>query len=69
MITHDLGVVADIADEVLVMYAGRTVGVGDQFLMFKQPHMPYTWGCAIPIPRSGAHRRPPDPRSRGCRRA
>ena len=54
MITHDLGVVADIADEVLVMYAGKPVEVGDRFTVFKQPHMPYTWGLLQSIPSVGS---------------
>ena len=55
MITHDLGVVAEIADEVLVMYAGKPVEVGDRFTVFKQPHMPYTWGLLQSIPSVGEH--------------
>ena len=54
MITHDLGVVAEIADEVLVMYAGKPVEVGDRFTVFKQPHMPYTWGLLQSIPSLGS---------------
>jgi peptide/nickel transport system ATP-binding protein len=55
MITHDLGVVADIADEVLVMYAGKPVEISDRFTVFKQPHMPYTWGLLQSIPSAGEH--------------
>jgi len=54
MITHDLGVVAEIADEVLVMYAGKPVEIGDRFTVFKQPHMPYTWGLLQSIPSVGS---------------
>jgi peptide/nickel transport system ATP-binding protein len=54
MITHDLGVVAEIADEVLVMYAGKPVEIGDRFTVFKQPHMPYTWGLLQSIPAVGS---------------
>jgi peptide/nickel transport system ATP-binding protein len=53
MITHDLGVVAEIADEILVMYAGKPVEIGDRFTVFKQPHMPYTWGLLQSIPSVG----------------
>ena len=51
LITHDLGVVADIADEVLVMYAGRTVEQGPKRDLFKASQHPYTWGLLSSIPR------------------
>jgi len=44
MITHDLGVIAEIADEVLVMYAGRCVEKGTCKEILTHPEMPYTWG-------------------------
>jgi peptide/nickel transport system ATP-binding protein len=44
MVTHDLGVVADIADRVLVMYAGRVVESGTLDQIFYDPQHPYTWG-------------------------
>ncbi|HYX02391.1 MAG TPA: ABC transporter ATP-binding protein, partial [Reyranella sp.] len=44
LITHDMGVVADIADRVLVMYAGRVVESGAKEAMFYDPQHPYTWG-------------------------
>ena len=44
MITHDLGVVADIADRVLVMYGGRIVESGTLEQIFYDPQHPYTWG-------------------------
>jgi peptide/nickel transport system ATP-binding protein len=44
MITHDLGVIAEIADEVLVMYAGRCVEKGACKQILTHPEMPYTWG-------------------------
>ncbi len=51
MITHDLGVVADIADEILVMYAGRVVERAPTRALFYDPQMPYTWGLLGSIPR------------------
>jgi oligopeptide/dipeptide ABC transporter ATP-binding protein len=44
LITHDLGVVAEIADRVLVMYAGRVVAQGTLDEIFYDPQHPYTWG-------------------------
>jgi oligopeptide/dipeptide ABC transporter ATP-binding protein len=44
MITHDLGVVAEVADDVLVMYAGRAVESGSLDEIFYNPQHPYTWG-------------------------
>jgi oligopeptide/dipeptide ABC transporter ATP-binding protein len=44
LITHDLGVVAAMADEVLVMYAGRVVELTDVDTIFHAPKHPYTWG-------------------------
>ncbi|MGZ4280482.1 MAG: ABC transporter ATP-binding protein [Gaiellaceae bacterium] len=51
MITHDLGVVADVADEILVMYAGRVVEHGGKRDIFYDPQHPYTWGLLGSIPR------------------
>jgi peptide/nickel transport system ATP-binding protein len=51
LITHDLGVVADVADAVMVMYAGRAVEIGSQDQIFSQPLHPYTWGLLESIPR------------------
>jgi peptide/nickel transport system ATP-binding protein len=53
-ITHDLGVVADMADDVLVMYAGRPVEVADRRTAYYNPHMPYTWGLLQSLPSVGA---------------
>jgi peptide/nickel transport system ATP-binding protein len=50
-ITHDLGVIADIADEIIVMYAGRVVERGSKQDLFYDPQMPYTWGLLGSIPR------------------
>jgi peptide/nickel transport system ATP-binding protein/oligopeptide transport system ATP-binding protein len=51
LITHDLGVVADIADRVLVMYAGRVVETGTLEQIFYDPQHPYTWGLLGSIMR------------------
>jgi oligopeptide/dipeptide ABC transporter ATP-binding protein len=51
LITHDLGVVADIADEIVVMYAGRVVERAQKRELFYDPQMPYTWGLLGSIPR------------------
>ena len=50
MITHDLGVVAQIADHVAVMYAGRIVEAADARRLFSAPQHPYTWGLLRSIP-------------------
>lgn len=50
-ITHDLGVVAEIADRVVVMYAGRAVEEGNVKEIFANPQMPYTLGLMNSIPR------------------
>jgi oligopeptide/dipeptide ABC transporter ATP-binding protein len=54
LITHDLGVVADIADDVLVMYAGRVAEVAGKRDIFYRPHHPYTKGLLESIPNSSA---------------
>jgi peptide/nickel transport system ATP-binding protein len=51
MITHDLGVVAEIADDVLVMYAANVVERGPVRQIFNGPHHPYTWGLLGSLPR------------------
>jgi oligopeptide transport system ATP-binding protein len=51
MITHDLGVVADMADRILVMYAGKPVEYGSTEQIFYQPLHPYTWGLMRSIPK------------------
>ena len=50
MITHDLGVVADVADKIMVMYAGRPVEFGTADEIFYEPLHPYTWGLHNSIP-------------------
>jgi oligopeptide/dipeptide ABC transporter ATP-binding protein len=54
MITHDLGVVADMADDVLVMYAGRAAETASKRDIFYHPHHPYTKGLLESIPNSSA---------------
>jgi len=54
MITHDLGVVAEIADDVVVMYAGRVAEEGTVDEIFTRPHHPYTWGLLGSLPRLDA---------------
>jgi peptide/nickel transport system ATP-binding protein len=56
LITHDLGVVADIADEVMVMYAGSPVEITDRATLFTRPHHPYTEGLlrSNPVPGRGS---------------
>jgi oligopeptide transport system ATP-binding protein len=49
-ITHDLGVVAKVADYVNVMYAGKIVEVGNVSEIFYDPHHPYTWGLLAAMP-------------------
>jgi peptide/nickel transport system ATP-binding protein len=54
MITHDLGVVAEIAHEVVVMYAAKIVERGTADSIFMQPRHPYTWGLLGSLPRLDA---------------
>ncbi len=56
MITHDLGVIAEIADEVAVMYAGRVMERTSRQKLFTAPELPYTWGLMRSIPRLDAPR-------------
>jgi peptide/nickel transport system ATP-binding protein len=51
IITHDLGVVAELADDILVMYAGRAVEYGTAENLFRAPEHPYTWGLLGSMPR------------------
>ena len=77
LITHDVGVVAQVADEVAVMYAGRIVEHAPTGALFAAPQHPYTWGLLGAIPRLDRPRgrdlvpidgRPPSPSARppGC---
>ena len=61
LITHDLGVVAEVADRVVVMYAGQIVEDGSLDDIFYAPHHPYTWGLL------GSLARLDQPRSRTAR--
>ena len=66
LITHSMGVVAEVADRVVVMYAGRVVERGSVRDIFREPAHPYTRGLLASIPRTGARRlvpiggQPPD---------
>ena len=51
LITHDMGVVSDMADDVLIMYAGEVVEYGDVGSLFRSPLHPYTFGLLKSIPR------------------
>jgi peptide/nickel transport system ATP-binding protein len=78
LVTHDLGVVADVADRVVVMYAGQVVEAGTVDELFYDPQHPYTWGLLGSIARVDGARParlpaipgvPPSPASppHGCR--
>jgi len=54
IITHDLGVIAEMADDVLVMYAGRAVEYGACREILSHPEMPYTWGLLSSVPEVDA---------------
>jgi peptide/nickel transport system ATP-binding protein len=56
IITHDLGVVAEIADDILVMYAGKCVEYGKSETVFRAPEHPYTWGLLSSMPRMDRER-------------
>ena len=51
LITHDMGVVADLAERIVVMYAGRVLEEGSRREVFRDPQHPYTWGLLGSIPR------------------
>ena len=64
IITHDLGVVAEMADQTMVMYGGRAVEYGATREILTHPEMPYTWGLLASIPEVGGDanaRADPDP--------
>jgi oligopeptide/dipeptide ABC transporter ATP-binding protein len=54
IITHDLGVVAEVADDVVVMYAAQVAEEGTVGSIFNRPHHPYTWGLLGSLPRLDA---------------
>jgi len=54
VITHDLGVIAEIADDVVVMYAAKIAERAPVANLFKRPHHPYTWGLLGSLPRLDA---------------
>src|SRR5262249_7388946 len=56
MITHDLGLLAEIADDVLVMYAGRAMETADRRTLYYGPHHPYTRGLLASLPAQGGTR-------------
>ena len=56
LITHDLGVIAEMADDVVVMYAGKVVEQSDVITVFERPHHPYTQGLLASIPVLGEKR-------------
>lgn len=53
IITHDMGVIAEMADRVTVMYAGRPVESGSEIDIVRSPRHPYTWGLLGAVPRIG----------------
>lgn len=58
LITHNLGLVADIADDVMVMYAGRLVESGEVAAVLKEPRHPYSRGLLDAVPRLDPRQRP-----------
>jgi peptide/nickel transport system ATP-binding protein len=56
LVTHDLGIVAERADEVAIMYAGRIVERAPVEVIFSRPQHPYTRGLLRSIPKIGAER-------------
>ena len=59
MITHNLGIVAEIADDILVMYAGKIVEHGNSSSIFYNPRHPYTWALLHASPRPDTKRKQP----------
>jgi peptide/nickel transport system ATP-binding protein len=56
IITHDLGVVAELADDIMVMYAGRSMEYASGQGVFERPQHPYTWGLLGSMPRMDRER-------------
>lgn len=65
LITHDLGVVAEVAEDVAVMYMGKLVEKGDVYSIFENPQHPYTCALLKSVPRMGSTRRSRLPAIRG----
>lgn len=65
LITHDLGVVAEVAEDVAVMYMGKVVERGDVYSIFENPQHPYTRALLKSVPRMGMERRKRLPAIRG----
>lgn len=65
LITHDLGVVAEVAEDVVVMYMGKVVERGDVYTVFDNPQHPYTQALLKSVPRLGMPRRSRLPAIRG----
>jgi oligopeptide/dipeptide ABC transporter ATP-binding protein len=59
LITHDMGVIAETCDDVVVMYAGRIVERGSVYEVFEHPKHPYTYGLLQSIPKKGATKEKP----------
>jgi oligopeptide/dipeptide ABC transporter ATP-binding protein len=59
IITHDLGVIWEMADYVMVMYAGKTVEYTDMINLYKNPKHPYTWGLLDSIPKRNSEKNEP----------
>ena len=57
LITHDLGVVADVAQRVVIMYAGKVMEMGTVDDIFYNPQHPYTWGLLRSVPRLDSRER------------
>ena len=56
LITHDLGVIADVAERVIVMYAGKPMEYADKRTLYHEPHHPYTEGLIGSLPQRGTRR-------------
>ena len=65
LITHDMGVVADLAERVVVMYAGSVIEEGSRTDVFRDPQHPYTWGLLGSMPRIDRPRAAPARRDPG----
>ncbi len=65
LITHDLGVVAEVAEDVAVMYMGKVVETGDVYSIFENPQHPYTRALLASVPRMGMEKQDRLPAIRG----